>query len=208
MGLRKRLFAALYDRLGGEEEEWETGCRQETAGAATGEVLEIGGGTGANLDFFAPDVRLTVAEPNPHMARRLEEKATSLDRDVAVVAQVAENLPFPDETFDSVVSTLVLCSISDLGGSLAEVFRVLKQDGAFYFYEHVAASTGRSRTLQGLLNRPNRLIAGGCNLNRDVAHALRTSDFSSVDVREFLAPSGPGIFKPRVVGVARKQAKA
>ena len=84
------------------------------------------------------------------MARRLEEKATRLDRDVAVVAQVAEDLPFPDETFDSVVSTLVLCSVSDLAGSLTEVFRVLKQDGAFYFYEHVAASTGRSRTLQRL----------------------------------------------------------
>ena len=112
VGIRRRVMAATYDRLGRSAEPKLEQYRERTSGRAMGKVLKLGGGTGANLSFYATDVVLTVAEPNPHMAKRLDQKAADLGREVTIVPDGGESLPFADASFDSVVSTLVICSES------------------------------------------------------------------------------------------------
>ena len=139
-GLSKQVFAAWYDLLNASVEHRLVPYRNVTAGLADGQVLEIGGGTGANLSFYPPDVHLTFVEPNVHMARRLRRKASNLDIPVKLLPGFGENLPIRDNTFDSVVTTLVLCMVADVGQVLAEIRRVLKPSGRFLFFEHVVSN--------------------------------------------------------------------
>ena len=126
MSLSELLFAAGYDLINAGVEGRVAPYRRQTAGKAWGEVLEIGGGTGANLPFYGPDVHLTVAEPNPHMTRRLKRRATRLGHEVTVVPDRGEELPFPDASFQTVVTTLVLYMVPDLPRVIAEARRVLR----------------------------------------------------------------------------------
>ena len=201
MGLRKRFIAATYDRLNAGSEKHSRPYREQTAGQTTGEVLEIGAGTGANLSFYPPSVRLTVVEPNPHMAARLRKKARAVGMQVRVEIVRGEELPFADGAFDCVVSTLVLCSVRDLSVSLAEARRVLRPGGAFYFFEHVGAGGWRRRA-QDLLNPVYHLVDGECNLNRDIDAAIRSAGFSQVDVRAFDLPGSLPVFAAGIVGTA------
>ena len=202
MGLTQWVFAASYDLLNTCVEGRLESYRRQTPGRAWGDVLEIGGGTGANLPFFQNDVRLTVAEPNPHMARRLKRKAARLGREVAVCSDVGEELPFPDASFDSVVTTLMLCMVDDVGQVVREARRVLKPGGAFFFYEHVASSSPRMRRWQDRLNPLWRFVTTGCNLNRDIAGAIQKAGFSRVEVTGFNLSIGVPITLPNIVGVA------
>jgi len=108
MSARQWLFAASYDFLDRTVQSRVAPYRRQTAGLATGEVLEVGGGTGANLAYYPDDTRLTVAEPNPHMAVRLRRRAMRLEREIDIVSARGEQLPFDDSSFDCVVTTLVL----------------------------------------------------------------------------------------------------
>ena len=196
------MFAAVYDRLAAAEEPKNREFRERTAGRAEGKVLEIGGGTGLNLPFYRSDVQLTVAEPNPHMAKRLKKKAQGLGVNVTIVSDVGERLPFQDGEFDSVVATLVLCSVRDLPDVLKEARRVLKPGGSFYFFEHVAAETKWKRRFQNWFNGPWKYLGDGCNLNRDIAAVIRQSGFQSVEIEAFELP-GASVVSPRIVGTAR-----
>lgn len=203
MAIRKRMFAAVYEKLAAAEEPKIRDFRERTAGRAEGKVLEIGGGTGLNLPFYGSDVQLTVAEPNPHMARRLIRKAKDLGVKVTIVSDVGERLPFHDGEFDSVVSTLVLCSVGNLPDVLKEAKRVLKPDGTFYFFEHVAAETKWKRRFQDWFNGPWKYLGDGCNLNRDIAAVIRQSGFQSVEIEAFELRAGAPVVSPRIIGTAR-----
>ena len=185
MSLSEWAFAASYDLLNTGVEGRLRAYREQTAGRAQGRVLEIGGGTGANLAYYPPSVSLTVVEPNPHMRRRLRRRAARLDRQVVLVSEVGERLPFPDESFDSVVTTLVLCMVEDLDQVVQETRRVLRPGGVFYFYEHVVAEGPWLRRLQDRLNPAWRFLTTGCNLNRDIAGAIGAAGFRQVDIRSF-----------------------
>ena len=202
MGIRSKVFAATYDRLCRPAEPKLAQYRERTAGQATGKVLELGGGTGANLSFYDTTVELTVAEPNPDMAKRLRRKAAEIGREVQIVPDGAENVPFADASFDSVVSTLVMCSVDDLAGTLQEARRVLRPSGAFYFFEHVLASGGMRRRLQNWLNPPWRLFNGHCNINRDIESAIQEAGFDRVELEAFDLPIGPPVVHPTIVGSA------
>ena len=202
MSLSKRLFAAWYDILNSGVEGRLTGYRQQTAGKTWGDVLEIGGGTGANLSFYPADVRLTVIEPDVHMIRRLRRKADRLGRDITVVPEAGENLPFPDASFDSVVTTLVLCMVDDVRRVALEARRVLRPGGVFFFYEHVASQNPRGHRWQSRLNPIWRLVTTGCNLDRDIAADISGSGFAQVDITEFDLSVGL-ITLPNIVGAAR-----
>ena len=202
MGLRSKVFAATYDRLSRPAEPKLAQYRERTAGQATGKVLELGGGTGANLSFYGPDVELTVAEPSPDMAKRLRVKAAEMGLDVQIVPAGGENVPFPDDSFDNVVSTLVMCSVDDLPTTLQEARRVLRPGGAFYFFEHVLASGGMRRRLQHWLNPPWRVLNGHCNINRDIGSAIREAGFDRVELEAFDLPVGPPVVHPTIVGSA------
>ena len=202
MSLSQRVFAAWYDVLNSGVEGRLTPFREQTAGRARGDVLEIGGGTGANLRYYPPGVRLTVAEPNPHMVKRLRRRADEQGREVAVVSDAGERLPFPNASFDTVVTTLVLCMVSDLDRVVRETRRVIRPGGAFLFYEHVLAGTRRMRVLQDALNPAWRFMTTGCNLNRDIAGVISGAGFSKVEIEEFNFRVGLVVSLPNIVGVA------
>lgn len=197
MSLVERFFAAGYDRmLAPVERAGLAQRRRELIGDLRGDVVEIGAGTGANLDAYGAGVRdLTLLEPSAPMADRLRDRVAADARDIEIVSAPAEALPLPDASVDAVVSTLVLCTVGDLDRTLAEVERVLRPGGRLALLEHVVGD-GATATLQRVLARPWRIVGQGCHLTRDprAALAARGWDTSAiVDVTLPLpTPTRPG----------------
>jgi|TARA_B100001971_G_scaffold191535_1_gene195126 SAM-dependent methyltransferase len=203
-GLGKRLFATWYDILNAGVEGRVIPFRRETAGVTSGSVLEIGGGTGANLPYYPDDVRLTFLEPNPHMVRKLQGNADRQGREVTIVPGFGESMPFDDGTFDCVLTTLVLCMVTDVGAVVREARRVLKPGGRFLFYEHVVSSHRWASRWQTWANPPWRFFTTGCNLDRDIAGDIERAGFENVDYRQFSLSVGVPIKIPNIVGVATR----
>src|SRR5689334_20521322 len=168
MGLWGRFFAASYDRfMASAEKHGLAERREKLLSQASGRVLEIGGGTGANLPYYGPEVEEVVfAEPEEPMARRLEKKLPTNSVKASVVRAPAEKLPFDDGSFDSVVSTLVLCTVDDPVRSLQEAHRVLKPGGKLLFLEHVRSDNPKSAKWQDRLNGIQKRFACGCKIGR------------------------------------------
>lgn len=184
------IFAALYDPLGGSAERgWMGGRRSRLLSGVSGSVLEIGGGTGANLPHYRNAERVVVAEPDPHMRRRLRRKLGLARVPVGVSEAGAGDLPFADGSFDAVVSTLVLCTVPDQGMALAEIRRVLKPGGRLLFIEHVRGDGGFARAQDGILPLWRRLFAG-CHPNRDTLSSIRAAGFDVEHLDRF-EPPGP-----------------
>src|SRR5256885_7740616 len=164
MSLWERIFAAGYDRfMAGTEKAGLHDMRRELLATARGRTLELGAGTGVNVELYPAAVtELVLAEPAEPMARRLEAKHPH----ATVVRAPAESLPFEDGTFDTVVSTLVLCTVSDPERALAEVERVLKPDGQLLFLEHILDPSGRWQAWQHRLTPLQKRWACGCHIDR------------------------------------------
>src|SRR3712207_3959245 len=142
--------------------------RGETLAAASGRTVDVGAGTGANIGLFPPAVtELVLAEPSPHMAKRLKQKVEEERAAATVVEAPAEALPFPDDSFDTVAFTLVLCTVPDQPTALGEARRVLRPGGRLVFAEHVRSSDRRTARWQDRLERPWRFFGAGCHCNRD-----------------------------------------
>lgn len=194
----RRWFAAVYDLATGRFENRVLGrLRAEVVGRAEGRVLEIGVGTGANFPHYPVNIRLVAVDPDPFMLRRAKKRAKALSRDVELVLASAEALPFRDHAFDTVVATLVFCSVADLDRSLAEVRRVLRPGGAFKFIEHVRAD-GILGRIQDAATPAWRRVAGGCHLNRRTVAALEAAGFGLGRLEHH-----PLLFTPLVAGSAR-----
>jgi ubiquinone/menaquinone biosynthesis C-methylase UbiE len=199
------LLAALFDRcMAGAEAgplgEW----RRFLLAGVGGDVLELGAGTGANLPHYSPAVeRLVVTEPSAPMRRRLESKANNSGRTVEVAPHPAEQLDFPDSSFDAVISTLVLCSVDDQAQALAEARRVLRPGGRLVFLEHVAAPPNTSlRLLQRLMDPIWCRLAGNCHLLRPTGDNIAAAGFEMVQLNETLMPSSLPWVRPTVRGHA------
>ena len=150
--------------------------RRGALAAARGRVLEIGVGTGLNLDHYPPEVAEMVGlDPNPGMLELAARQAARAPMPVELKPGDAERLPFPDGSFDTVVSTLTLCSVPDPARALAEVERVLAPGGRFLFLEHGLAERPRVARWQRRLTPLQRRVGGGCHLDRDFAALLATS---------------------------------
>jgi ubiquinone/menaquinone biosynthesis C-methylase UbiE len=199
-----RLFAALYDRnFKAAEEAGLREMRRELLAAAGGRVLELGAGTGLNLDLYPRGVEdLIMLEPDPHMAKRLRAAASKSPRAVRVSEAPAERLPFEDSHFDTAVSTLVLCTVPNPAAALAEVARVLKPDGKLLFLEHVRADDPRLARWQDRLEKPWRFIGDGCHCNRDTVATIEASPLTLRQVERNHLPKAPPIVKPLVCGSA------
>lgn len=139
------FVATIYDRFMAESERaCLAAWRHALLGELTGSVIEIGAGTGRNLDHYPLGLeRLVLAEPDRHMRSRLRALSTEHEHPAEVIAAPAQALPVDSESFDVVVCTLVLCSVADVDATLAEARRVLKPGGRFVFIEHVAAEGAR-----------------------------------------------------------------
>ncbi len=196
------LFAALYDRLGKTAERgWMGRRRSRLLAGAAGCVLEIGGGTGANLSHYREAGRVVVAEPDPFMREKLRRKLGTARVPVEVSEAGAEALPFPDESFDAVVSTLVLCTVPDQGAALEEIRRVLRPGGRLLFIEHVRAEGSLARAQDRILPVWRRLFAG-CHPNRDTTRSIRGAGFGLRTLEPFLPPGPFAGLVPHVQGEA------
>ncbi len=183
--------------------------RKRLVEGAHGDVLEIGFGTGATLPFYnRQSVRsLSVVEPSTGMNKRAAEMIDRLNWPITIDALAGENLPFKDETFDCVVSSLTLCSVSDPPRVLAEIWRVLRPGGTLRFFEHVASNVPKRRKWQDRLNPLQRVVGVGCNLNRDTVGSVRAAGFVVGSVPQQIEPSFPfAAYLPLVEGVAQKPA--
>jgi ubiquinone/menaquinone biosynthesis C-methylase UbiE len=198
-----RLFAALYDRaLAASEEAGLRERRRTVLAGASGRVLEIGAGTGLNVDLYPDQVTdLVLTEPEEPMARRLRARAGDRAR---VVDAGAGALPFDDGAFDTVVSTLVLCTVPDLPAALREIRRVLHPDGRLLFLEHVRAENPRTAKWQDRVTPLWRFMARGCHPNRDTAAALRAAGFTLETLEHDMVPHAPPVARPMIFGVARR----
>jgi len=204
MSLSGWLFAAVYDRLtAGAEAAGLAQRRAQLLAAASGRVLEIGAGTGANLAFYPEAVdAVTLAEPEAPMAKRLARRVQQQTRRVDIVEAPAERLPFPDGSFDTVVSTLVLCTVLDQARALAEIRRVLTPAGRLLFLEHVRSDDPRLSRWQDRLNGINQVVAHGCHCNRTTVDAIRAAGFEIVDLTRGDLAKAPPWVRPLVVGMA------
>lgn len=175
-----RIFAALYDPfLWWGERRGLARRREELISQARGRVLEIGAGTGLNLPYYgAGAIDLVLADPEPPMVERLERRLRASRRLGRVVKAGAEALPFDAGSFDTVVSTLVLCTVDDPAAALREIGRVLAPGGQLLFLEHVRAEEGsRLARWQDRLEAPWRAFAYGCRCNRDTLDLLARGSF-------------------------------
>jgi ubiquinone/menaquinone biosynthesis C-methylase UbiE len=204
MSLSGKLFAACYDRMtAGPEKAGLQTHRQALLSRASGRVLEIGGGTGANLPFYGEGVsELTVTEPEEPMARRLQRRLDDRGLEVRLVQAPAEELPFEDGTFDVAVSTLVLCTVADQPRAIRELHRVLAPGGRLLFIEHVRAEEPRLARWQDRFNAVNKVVAHGCNCNRPTLDGISAAGFTLVDVRHDKLHKVPPFVSPLVVGMA------
>ena len=209
-----RLMAAIYDRaLRGSEEAGLREWRRDLLSALSGDVLEIGPGTGLNLAHYPDTVtRLVLSEPDRHMRRKLAAKLADPARGIPahvreraeVLGAPAEELPFPDGSFDTVVVTLVLCSVRDLERALAEIRRVLRPGGRFVFVEHVASEDPKVLRWQRRLEPLWIRFAGNCHLARRSGDAVAAAGFEIESLESAPIPRTIAIGRPGVRGVARK----
>jgi ubiquinone/menaquinone biosynthesis C-methylase UbiE len=203
------VFAAMYDRLmAGTERAGLADRRERLVAGARGATLELGAGTGLNLRHYPAAVTdLVLAEPDRHMARRLRARLSEAGRPAEVVEAPAERLPFEDGRFDTVVVTLVLCTVQDPAQALEEIARVLEPGGRLLFLEHVRAPDGaRLSRWQDRLERPWGWFGGGCHPNRDTVAALEASPLSVESAEHGELPKAPPIVRPLVAGVAVRDA--
>lgn len=179
-----RVFAAVYDRMSGPMEREILGeRRQRLLGEVTGRVLDIGAGTGANLPHLRRAERIVAAEPDAAMRLKLNRRLDRAPVPVEVSAASAEDLPFDDSTFDAVVFTLVLCTVSDPVKALSQARRVLRPGGRIVVLEHVRGS-GKLARWQDRLAPVWSYFGAGCRPNRDTRATIEGAGFTFDEVRE------------------------
>jgi ubiquinone/menaquinone biosynthesis C-methylase UbiE len=193
-----RRFAAIWDFAARHEGRGELALREEVTHAAEGRTLEIGFGVGSNWPFLPADVEYVGIEPDPHMRKRAAAHVPA-GRELTLSDGNAESLEFPDESFDTVIGTLVFCTIGDPRRALAEIRRVLKPGGDFRFLEHVRAENRLGAAVQDAIRPVWSRLGGGCNPNRNTLALIRAAGFETTGIRNVKV--GP---LPAIVGAATK----
>jgi ubiquinone/menaquinone biosynthesis C-methylase UbiE len=207
MSLRDRIAPAYHDLVAGpmEKKPFIQEGRRKLLAPAEGRVLEVGAGTGSNLPYYPERVDdLTLTDELGGMLRRSERRAEQAGRHVETVAAPVERLPFEDALFDTVVGSLLLCSVDDQDAALAEIGRVLKPGGRYLFLEHVRSDDPRVAARQDRWEGVWGVVAMGCHPNRDTLSRIEAAFVVDELVQDKL-PAGPSIMRPYVLGRARKR---
>jgi SAM-dependent methyltransferase len=166
-------------------------------------VVEIGSGVGANLRYLPADATLVAIEPNPHMHRRLQAAARRREVRLELHDDVGERIDLPDQSVDAVISSLVLCSVTDPVHVLAEIRRILRPGGRYSFVEHVAAPARTpTRVLQRMLRRPWGWTFEGCSCERDLEASIRAAGFTTVAVQPYRLHTPFIPFNTHIAGTA------
>jgi ubiquinone/menaquinone biosynthesis C-methylase UbiE len=201
------IFARLYARMSPRADaKGVAEHRRELLADLAGTVLELGAGNGLNFAHYPDTVtEVEAVEPEDYLRERAEDTAAGAPVPIRVVDAVADDLPFPDESFDAIVASLVLCSVPDQGTALAELRRVLRPAGELRFYEHVRPDNPRTAAIWQRADDWNIYprIAGGCHAARDTEAAIRAAGFRIERCRRFPFKGGP-VTAPHIIGLARK----
>ena len=199
----ERLFAAMLARADAYQHKLYGERKRKLFAELSGTVVEIGPGTGVNLPYFPPGIRYIGAEPNTHMHSYLRDTAEKTGHAVAIHAATLGELALDEASVDAVVSTLVLCSVPDVAATLAEIRRVLRPGGRFYFIEHVAAPHGTwLRRMQRVIKPAWRLVADGCRPDRETGRVLEEAGFADVRYERFDLDQPFSVVKPHIIGIA------
>ena len=208
MSIRSWFFAATYNRqIGRAERAGLAEMRRRLVAEAVGDVLEVGGGTGANLAHYPASITsLTVTEPDVWMLKRLSAHAESMKSNPVVMRAPAEDLPFDDDTFDTVVSTLVLCGVDDQPRAVRELHRVLRPAGRLLFLEHVRSDDPAVATKQDRMNWLNRAVVC-CDCNRPTLTTIEQAGFRVTSLQHTELPKAPPFVRPAITGTATVAAR-
>jgi len=173
--------------MGPLEKKWIARIRKKIISGLEGNVLEIGAGTGANFPYYSKDKVESVVslEPNPHMLDQARLRAKEAGLPVEFHQGMAETLPFNDDEFDTVVATLVLCSVSEPEKVFQEVRRVCKKGGKIVLFEHVRTESKSLAALQDVLTPAWKRLCDGCHLNRDTGRYMKESGIKMVKEKKY-----------------------
>lgn len=192
-----RRFAGVWDWMSRHERGNERRLRDEVVGGATGRTLEIGYGVGSNWSHLPEGIDYTGIEPDPYMRQRAERHLAA-GRDLRAIDGDAQSLAFADGSFDTVIATLVLCTVPDARRALAEARRVLAPGGQLRFLEHVRAEGKVGAALQDAVTPIWKRLGGGCHPNRATLDTIEQAGFEITGLRRVKV--GP---LPAIVGAAR-----
>ncbi len=202
------LMSKYYDRmLQDAEEKCLHDWRKTLLSDLSGDVVELGSGTGANLAFYPKAIKkLVLTEPCQHMRQQLTSKLESYSHLPATIKDCsAESLPCIDNSFDYVVSTLILCSVKNPAKALSEIYRILKPSGKLLFIEHVAANDRPERfKWQKRIEPFWKLLQCGCHLTRDTETSILQAGFKLEKINRQSIRGVPPIARPGIWGVAVK----
>lgn len=206
--VRHPIFARLYARFSpGADRSLGIGeHRRELLEGVAGRVIEVGCGNGLNFARYPATVTEVLAvEPEPYMRARAIEAAQRAPVPVRVEAADASALPVADASFDVAVASLMLCSVSDQAGTLAEMYRVVRPGGELRFYEHVISERSKQRAVQRVADTVWPYFGGGCHTSRDTVAAIERAGFTIEHLRRY---DMPGLLaypaSPHVIGRARR----
>jgi ubiquinone/menaquinone biosynthesis C-methylase UbiE len=201
-----RLMSRLYDPLLAIGERRGMAARRHALlESAHGRVLEVGAGTGLNLPHYPEGIgELVLSEPDPPMRARLERRLARSGRRATIVAAPAESLPFADGEFDTVVSTLVLCTVADAPAAIRELRRVLAPGGRLLLIEHVRASSPRLARWQDRLAAPWQTLALGCRCNQPTLELLEQAQLHVDEFATGRWRGMPAVVHPLVMAAVRR----
>jgi ubiquinone/menaquinone biosynthesis C-methylase UbiE len=199
-----RYYAFAYDVLSKPAELHGLALqRHELLSLACGATLELGAATGLNLRHYPEAVSsLVLTEPNPHMMRQAQRRVGKVRPGTSLLRAKAEQLPFADASFDTVVVIFTFCSVADQSQAIEETARVLVPGGQLLFLEHVRSADSKVAAKQDRLPLPYRLL--GCHPNRDTLSQLKSSTLTVESIKAGLVPKAPEIERPMIIGVARR----
>jgi len=181
-----RMFAKGYDFfMRPLEKKRFKEIREELLVKANGCVLEIGSGTGINFPLYKSVKKVVATEPSTYMIERSQEKLKQSPVKIEIVQAGAEKLPFPDNSFDTVVATLVLCTIPNPNQAMIEMLRVCKPGGKLLFFEHVKMDNQFLACLQEVLTPAWKKICDGCCLNRDTLTLIKGNDLLINEIKSY-----------------------
>ena len=200
---RGRFNSAFFSVMGGYI-NWLMHKRKTKAFAdLPRSVVELGSGVGANLHYLPAGAHLIAIEPNPYMHGRLRRAARQSGVELEIRSVVAERIDLPDASAEAVISSLVLCTVSDPSAVLAEIRRILAPGGRFSFAEHVAAKPRTpTRWSQRILRRPWAWVFEGCSCERDLSSLIASAGFARVEIEPYRIHTAFLPFNTHIAGTA------
>ena len=199
-----RAWVALFDRAAAMADRGgDFRLRHRLVAPARGRVLEVGAGTGRNLPLYRDADEVVALEPDRYSRGYAEARAPLAPVPVTLIDGDAQALPFDDASFDTVVCSLVLCTVPDLDRGLREIRRVLRPDGTLRFWEHVRSDERDLARWQDRFETPWGWLGRGCRPNRDTVARITAAGFEVRELDPYEAAGLPPIVRPHVIGITK-----